>query len=473
MIQRTFLVLLLAAGFGLAAAPASFADRNAELAFEDGSLLNPYAADATPGLVNVWHNQLGADWVRIQAFWGAVSPDQYGTTPPAGFNVANAFDPQYNWADLDRAINTATAGGLRVMLTVHQCGPRWASTEPANAQACWKPNAALFAQFASAVATRYRNKVNRYLLGNEGNEKVFIAPQTECKRVGRRTLCERTAANLYRNYVNVGVPAIKAADPGSQVIIGELAPIGAIGKTAGNLAPLAFIRQMWCRDDKWRRIRTGACRSFTPPKGDGFGYHPYQVRSRPRQRQSNPNLAKLGDLKRLFAVLDRASRRRFNLYITEYGYETNPPDGKNGVSVTQQNRYLQESAYVVWATKRVKLFSQYLWRDDNELNGFQTGLLNNDFSPKPSLASFPNPFFIDLAKGRRKAVIWGQVRPDGVGSVRVLQQRGGAAFTPFLTLALDRLGYFSARRSLPRNSNYRFEYQRGGQTISSDTVHVS
>jgi hypothetical protein len=127
----------------------------------------------------------------------------------------------------------------------------------------------------------------------------------------------------------------------------------------------------------------------------------------------------------------------------------------------------------VWAAKRVKLFSQYLWRDDKELNGFQTGLLNNDGSAKPSLASFPNPFFIDLAKGRKKAVIWGQVRPDGVAQVRVLQQRGGAAFTPFLTLNLDRLGYFSARRSLPRNSNYRFEYQRGGRTISSDTLHVS
>jgi hypothetical protein len=473
MIQRMLLVVLLVAGLGLAAAPASFADRNAELGFEDGSLLNPYVAARTPGLVNVWRNGLGADWVRIQAFWGAVSPDQYGTVPPAGFNVANAYDPQYNWADLDRAINTATAGGLRVMLTVHQCGPRWASTEPANPQACWKPNAALFAQFATAVATRYRNQVNRYLLGNEGNEKVFIAPQTECKPVGRRTLCERTAANLYRDYVNVGVPAIKRADPGSQVIIGELAPIGAIGKTAGNLAPLAFIRAMWCRDDRWRRIRVGACRRFKAPTGDGFGYHPYQVRSRPRQRQPNPNLAKLGDLKRLFRVLDRASRRKYNLYITEYGYETNPPDFKNGVSMEQQNRWLQESAYVVWATKRVKLMSQYLWRDDNELNGFQTGLIGNDGSPKPSLASFPNPFFIDLSKGRRKSVIWGQVRPDGVGSVRVLQQRGGAAFTTFLTLGLDRLGYFSARRSLPRNSNYRFEYQRGGQTISSDTVHVS
>ena len=240
--------------------------------------------------------------------------------------MANAFDPQYNWADLDRAVNTATAGGLRVMLTVHQCGPRWASTEPGKSQACWKPNAALFAQFATAVATRYRNQVNRYLLGNEGNEKVFIAPQTECKRVGRRHCASGRRRTSTATTSTSAYPAIKRADPGSQVIIGELAPIGAIGKTAGNLAPLAFIRQMWCRDDKWRRIRTGACKRFTPPKGDGFGYHPYQVRSRPRQRQRNPNLAKLGDLKRLFAVLDRASRRKFNLYITEYGYETNPPD---------------------------------------------------------------------------------------------------------------------------------------------------
>jgi hypothetical protein len=473
MIQRFLLVLVLAAGLGLAAAPASFADRNAELLFEDGSLLNPAAASTSPGLVNTWRNNLGVDWVRIQAFWGAVSPDQFGTTKPAGFNVANAFDPRYNWADLDRAVNVATAGGLKVMLTVHQCGPRWASSEPSNSQACWKPNAALFGQFASAVATRYRNQVSRYALGNEGNEKVFIAPQTQCRRSGRKTVCERLAANLYRNYVNVGVPAIKRADPGSQVIIGELAPIGAIGKTAGNLAPLAFIRQMWCRDDRWRRIRTGGCKSFKAPVGDGFGYHPYQVRSRPQAHQRNPNLAKLGDIKRLLGVLDRASHRRFNLYISEYGYETNPPDFKNGVSRTQQNRYLQESAYVVWAARRVKLFSQYLWRDDKELNGFQTGLLTNDGSAKPSLASFPHPFFIDLAKGRRKAVIWGQVRPDGVSQVRVLQQRGAAAFTPYLTLNLDRLGYFSARRSLPRNSNYKFDYQRGGQTFTSDTFHVS
>jgi hypothetical protein len=55
----------------------------------------------------------------------------------------------------------------------------------------------------------------------------------------------------------------------------------------------------------------------------------------------------------------------------------------------------------------------------------------------------------------------------------VLQQKGRGAFTRLLTARLDRLGYFSAKRSLPRNSNYKFTYTRGGQTVTSDTFHVS
>jgi hypothetical protein len=473
MINRTFLVFVLAAGLGLATAPASFADRSVELGFEDGLLLEPFQAGNAPDIVDQWRNRLGVDWVRVQAYWNGVSPNRTSRTKPGGFNVDNPGDPRYAWSNLDRAINVARSNGLKVMLTVHQCGPRWASTQPSKSQACWKPSAKLYGQFATAVATRYRNQVDRYLAGNEANEKVFLAPQTECKRSGRKTVCERTAANLYRDYVNAAYPAIKRADPGAQVIIGELAPIGAIGKRAGNLAPLAFIRGIWCRDDHDKRIRTGACRRFKKPQGDAFGYHPYQVRERPDQAQRNPNLAKLGDLKRLFRALDRASGRRFNLYITEYGYETNPPDRRNGVSPALQSRYLQQSAYIAWSTPRVKLLTQYLWRDDRNNSGFQTGLHFANGVAKPAFTTFPHPFFIDTKKGRSRAVIWGQVRPDGVSSVRVLQQRGSGSFTQLLTLSLDGRGYFSARRSLPRNSNYRFEYQQGGQTVSSDVAHVS
>lgn len=478
MINRMFLVLALAAGLGLVAAPAAFADRTAELGFEDGLILDPAEAGSAPGIVNQWRNRLGADWVRIQVYWNAIAPTPGARTKPAGFNAANQADPGYQWADLDRAVKVARDNNLRVMLTVHQCGPRWASSQPSRRTPCWKPNPKVYAQFATAVATRYRSQVARYLAGNEANEGLFMAPQTECKKVGRKRVCERAAANLYRDLVNAAYPAIKRADPGSQVIIGELAPIGAIGKTAGNLAPLAFIRAMWCRDDRNKRIRTGACKRFKVPKGDGFGYHPYQVRERPDQPQRNPNLAKLGDLRRLFKVLDGVSRRRFNLYITEYGYETNPPDHKFGVPEATQSRYLQQSAYIAWSTPRVKVITQYLWRDDRlavsgNVQGFQTGLHFADGRAKKSFATFPNPFFIDTKKGRTRAVVWGQIRPDGGSGVRVFQQVGGGAFKPFLAPGTDSRGYFSARKSLPRSSNYYFEYVRGGQTVRSDTVHVS
>ena len=461
MIIKLFRVLVLALGVGLVMAPAASADRTAQLVFEDGLLLAPNDADVAQGIANQWRNRLGADKVRIQAYWNSVSPNPRSRVKPRGFNVGNPNDRRYRWGDLDRAVRVARNAGLRIMLTIHQCPPRWASTQPSRSTRCWKPNPALFGQFAGAVARRYRSSVSEYPAGNEANQKVFLQPQSN-----------RAAAHLYRNLVNAAYPAIKRNDPGSKVIIGSLAPIGAIGRNAGNLAPLAFIRAMYCRDDRFRRIRTGPCRRYRAPRGDIFGYHPYQVKRRPDQPERNPNLAKLGDLARLFRVLDRASGRRFNVYISEYGYETFP-DFRNGISEALQAKYLQQAAYIAWSTPRIKLFSQYLWRDDLSPGGFQTGLHFGDGRPKQSFGSFPHPFWIDTKRGRNRSRIWGQVRPDGVGSVRIFQQVGGGAFTQFLTLPTDSRGYFTAVRGLPANSNYFFEYDRGGQRFRSDTMHVA
>ncbi|HVE68080.1 MAG TPA: hypothetical protein VNB64_05810 [Solirubrobacteraceae bacterium] len=455
-------VLAIAAGIAGFMAPAASADPSAELLFEDGLLLNSSDAVVAPSIAGQWRNRLGADWVRIQAYWDVISPDSNATRRPPGFAIANHTDPRYRWGDLDRAVATARGAGLKVMLTIHQCGPRWAGSVPRSRVHCWRPRAALYAQFATAVARRYGRFVQRYLVGNEPNQKVFLQPQSNF-----------AGAHLYRDMVNAAYPAIKRADRGSVVVIGELAPIGAASRFAGNLAPLPFIRAMYCRNNLYRPIRTGACRRFRTPRGDIWGIHPYQVRERPDQPQRNRNLAKMGDLRRLFFVLDRSSRRRFNFYITEYGYETNPTDARNGVSPALQARYLQQSAYIAWATPRIKLHSQYLWRDDGAVSGFQTGLHFSDGTPKPSLTSFPHPFWIDAKRGRNRAVIWGQVRPDGVSGVRVFQQRGSAGFTPFLTLGVRARGYFFARRALPANSNYYYEYQRNGQTFRSDVMHVS
>jgi len=482
MIRRTVRLLPLVLVALLATAAPSQADRTVDIGFEDPSIAPGPAGDAE-GVMARW-SQMGVQWVRVQAFWNALSPSPNSRARPRGFNPANHADPRYDWSSLDTAIARVRRNGMRVMLTIHQFNPRWASTQPSRARQGWKPSPRRYGQFATAVARRYGTVVSRYLLGNEPNQRVFLQPQTECKRYGRRRICERTGAYMYRNLVRAAYPAIKRTDRNAdQVLLGELAPIGAAGPRAGNLAPLPFIRAMGCLDDRYRRITVGGCRRFRPARADAFGYHPYQVKERPTQPQRNRNLAKLGDLRRLFGVIDRltrtrriiAPRRRFNLYITEYGYETNPPDRRNGVSWNRQNAYLQQSAYIAWKTPRVKLWTQYLWRDDAPRGsltvGFQTGLNTFNGVPKPALSTFPHPIFIDHRRGRATR-LWGQVRPGGRHQVRILRQLGGrGAFTAWRTVRTDGRGYFTSRR-LSRNSNYQFQYTHNGQTFTSAIAHA-
>jgi hypothetical protein len=438
-----------------------------------------------PELVVPAWKRMGVDIVRIQAFWNAIAPDPNSPTPPAGFDPANPSDPRYDWSSLDRSIALVRANGMRVMLTVHQLGPVWSSQQPSMGIQGWMPDPRQYAAWATALARRYGSSVDVYLMGNEPNEKVFLSPQTTCGPVGGRVRCQRVAPVVYANLIRAAYPAIKAVDPGSTLIIGELAPIGGVSLTAGNIAPLAFIRGMGCLNDKYRPIRFGVCAGFKPLRGDAFGYHPYQLKARPDQHNPSKNGAKLGDIKRLLGVIDAVTkkrrilppRRRFDLYFTEYGYESNPPETRYGVPPETMSRYLQWSAYLVWKAARVKMIGQYLWRDDplieGTLKGFQSGLHYADGTPKPALASFPHPFYIDRSRGRRRAVVWGQVRPDGVRTATVFRQIGTAPYKPWLTAKLDSYGYFSATRALARNSNYFYSFRLpDGTTQTSDVLHA-
>jgi Cellulase (glycosyl hydrolase family 5) len=483
MIARTLKTLMLMLVLGLAAAAPGNADRGAEVGIEDGAVLLAPSPDA--GAVVARWRAIGVDWVRIQAFRDAISPSTTATKAPKGFRIDNPNDPRYRWAQLDNAIDLVRANGMRVMLTVHQKGPVWASQVPSRHNGAFKPDPKKFGQFAAAVAKRYSSRVDRYLIGNEPNQKAFLAPQTQC-RAGR---CDRTGPSMYRDLVNAAYPQIKRFDRSAQAIVGELAPIGAAGPHAASLAPLPFMRGMACVDDRYRRVTTGSCQRFRALRGDGFGYHPYQVKARPDQTTPNKNLAKLGDLGRFFRAMDKLTRahrmrapgNRFGLYLTEYGYETNPPDARFGVTPDQQRDYLAQSAYIVWKTPRLKLITQYLWRDDKltihgRLAGFQSGLLYADNTPKPSLAAFPSPFFIDTKRGAARARLWGQVRPDAGHVVQVLVRAPRAAsFTPFASnVSTDARGYWSLVKAVSRGANYKFTYTAAdGSTATSSAFHVA
>jgi len=438
--------------------PAFAAAANPEVGMEDENVVfGPQAAQ-----VAAQWRALGVDYVRIQAYWDALSPATASPTMPAGFDPSDPGSPGYDWGPLDAAIDAVRGNGLRIMLTVNQSGPRWASTQPRVNVKSWKPSPRRYAQFATALARRYGARVDRYLVGSEPNQRVFLAPQFTC--AGRR--CTASAPHQYRNLLNAAYPAIKRADPVAQVLIGELAPIGSPPSRTGGLTPLLFIRELACVDSRLRPLRAARCRGFRAVRGDGFGYHPYvNNKTPPTAPQRNRELAKIGDLPRLLGVLDRltarrrmrASTGRFRLYLTEFGYISNPPNRRYGVSLGLQARYLAQSAYIVWRLRsRVRLITQYEWNDDPF---FQTGLRFITGQPKPAYFQFPNPFWIDTARGLARARFWGQVRPDAQRTIALqVRPRGARAFRIAGTARTDAGGYWSRTlRALP-GATYRFRY---------------
>jgi hypothetical protein len=456
-------------GGGGGTAPSLVSVGSPEVGIEDEAMI--FTAQA-PSLTTIWRT-MGAEYVRIQAYWNAISPATNSPTMPAGFDPANPDSRGYNWSALDGAVDAVVSRGLRVMLTLNQSGPRWASSEPNVATPSWKPRPELFASFATAVGRRYGAKIDRILLGSEPNQRMFLAPQFTCQS---RRHCTPFAPHLYRALVNAAYPALKAADPGVQVVIGELAPIGSPPSPTSGLTPLLFLQELGCVDSKFKRITPARCRGFKPARGDGFGYHPYvNTKTSPFVTTRNQQLAKIGDLPRLLGWLDRLSTKhrltrvgggRFPVYLTEYGYITNPPNPKFGVSLAKQALFNSQSAYVVWQKRsRVKLLTQYEFNDDPT---FQTGLRFITGKPKPSLNAFPTPFFVDTRKGLGRAVFFGQVRPDAQPRVTLQVKRGGS-FATLASIPTHNGGYWSKTMRAQRGGTYRFQYVTPSGTQTSQT----
>ncbi len=465
MTNRTLRVLGLAVVACLAMAAPTWADATAELNIEDSAVTLGDRPDAQ-AIINSWRSNLGVDSVRIQAFW-----DRIETSPGV-----------YNWsapgANLDNAVRMVTAAGLQPVITIDEKGPVFASQVPSRNDGTYKPDPTRFGNFAAAVAQRYGASVTNYLVGNEPNQGTFLNPQ----RVGGQPY----SPYWYRKLVQAAYPRIKANDRGSRVIIGEMAPIGGTSPGAGSVAPLIFLRELGCRNANYTPKRTGFCAGFRPARGDAIGYHPYSIRFRlPPFAHSPAELAGTGDMPRFFGVLDNVVRRggilgapggRFNVYFTEYGYETKPPDPRFGFPPSVQSRYLQQGAYVAWRTPRVKMMQQYLYFDDPDLfvNGsnvtFQTGLNYHGGGAKPALASFPHPFYVDVHPPYRvtRARIWGQVRPGGVSTVTIESSLGGTTFRPIATVRTNFRGYFSRIQAVRRGTTYRY---RSG-SIVSDPIRI-
>jgi hypothetical protein len=478
MRHGTIACALAALGLLLAAAPATAA-HDAELSMmDDQALLGTSQAQVDKTLSRM--KAFGADRVRVSAFWSDIAPGSHALTKPAGFDAADPYDPAYRWAALDRVVGSAAAHGLRVLVSISTPVPFWASSKPSLKNPVWEPKPAEFAQFAYALAYRYRLTVDQFALLNEPNQGAWLQPQSQGGKA--------VSPHLYRALVQAAYPKVKAAAPDAQVLVGELAPSGRNdpGPTR-PIRPLLFLRTMGCRDARFHAVRSGRCKGFKPVPADAIGHHPYGVFLSPYQRSHYRDDAAIGDGRRLEQTLDRLVARKaikpsspgpLPIYYTEFGYQTDPPDPFAGIPLGQQSRWLQDAAYVAWRTPRVRGLNQFRV-SDGSIRGkgplayreFQSGLYFANGKAKPSARTFANP--IVVRPSRSRLLVWGQVRPGASHSVAIERRAPGAkAFGRIAIVKTGAGGYFQ-RRIARRPGQFRYRWTDSGGHGVSEAVTIS
>ena len=280
---------------------------------------------------------LGVTRLRVNVNWAFALPrsQHRSKTKPARVN--------YNFSTIDSAIDSAAAHGIRVHVSLTGPAPAWAAGN--RRVGGYKPNQVEFVNFVTAAAQHFRGRVDRYSIWNEPNWRTWLSPL-------------KSAAAQYRGLYARGYAAIKAADPGAKVLIGETAPYARRGLST---APLAFMRSVACLNRNYRRVRK--CAKL---RADGYAHHPYDFTHSPRFKFPGADNVTMGSLSRLTRALARISRSgqvrkngvgQLPIHLTEFGYFAS---GHRALSRSKRSRYLADGFGLALRNGRVKSQLQYL-----------------------------------------------------------------------------------------------------------------
>jgi hypothetical protein len=476
---------------------------------------------------------LGVDRLRLTVLWAAIAPDAASRVRPRHFDAADpAAYPPAVWAPYDRIVALARARGIGVAFNVTAPGPLWAMVSPAPSLKVanhYRPAAQEYGKFVTALGKRYSGsyvphpasgtgtgtgrlpRVSYWTIWNEVNQPGWLYPQWRSV-AGRRVM---NSPRLYRLYVDTAFAALRRTghSPASDtILIGELAPEGSERTRVGDpIPPIPFIRALYCVDSAFRPLRGPAAALLHCPGGGGaeafvrahpglfeatgFAHHPYSFFLAPNVQMSDANFAPLADLPRLERVLDRAFAtygvaRKLPLYLTEYGYESNPPNPFRGVSLRRQSLYLNEAQYLAWKDPRVRSLAQFLLYDSapnpayppgspGYWSTFQTGLLFQHGARKPALNAYRLPIFVprpSVPPGGT-VLVWGMLRPapNSTPQHALIQWRAlaGSYRTLSSVSTSDPSGFLTARVQLPGSGAVRMTWTSpGGQVLHSRAVGV-
>jgi hypothetical protein len=228
-------------------------------------------------------DSLGVKTVRFTLVWSEIAPQK----PTSG---TDPNDEAYNWSAFDPVMDGLRAHHITPLITLWG-SPKWANGGKApNAL----PKTKAFGDFAYAAAKHYP-WVRMWTVWNEPNTRVFSVP---------------VSPSLYvKNLLNPAYASLHRANRANKVAGGVTSP----RKTASGISPTAFAEGM------------RAAHAHL----DAYAANPY-----PGSRVETPfhdpcswcktlNMSRLPQIRALVTHLFGASKQ---LWLTEYGYQTNPPD---------------------------------------------------------------------------------------------------------------------------------------------------
>jgi hypothetical protein len=326
--------------------------------------------------------QLHVQEVRLNLYWGG--PYAVAKTRPK--SATNPNDPAYDWSLYDRTVNYAQQAGVHVLFSIYGT-PSWANGGKAANVA--PTRSADLRNFAYAAAKRYSGafmgpdgrvlpKVREWLAWNEPNNPVFLTPQW---RKTARGWVIQSAADYAKicNAVYNGIHATLQA--GERVACGVTAPRGNNDPNSSrpSVSPLAFLRA----------VKKAGLKTF-----DAWAHHPYyagpsdQPTTVPVTAKGAPATAvTLGNISDLIREVTRLYGNK-RIWITEYGYQTNPPDKLYGVTYAKQALYLKQAFGIARANPRIDMMLWFLLKDDPNPAGWQSGLITANGAKKPSFKAF-------------------------------------------------------------------------------------
>jgi hypothetical protein len=349
-------------------------------------------------------DRLGLDVVRVTLNW-------YRAEPRAG---------RYSWTRSDRLLRALRARGLKPVVTIWGT-PGWANGGKGPNVA--PRRAADFQRFVEVAAERYA-WVTQWIMWNEPNKATWLKPASPKTYV--------------RQILNPGYRGVKSVIRRAKVAGGVTGPRG--GK--GGISPVDFIKGM----DRARA------------KLDAYAHHPYPVfpGDTPFVGGCKCPVLTMARLERLLRIVGGAFPRA-RIWLTEYAYQTNPPD-RFGVSLALQAKYVGEATRRVYSAPKVDMLIHYLYRDEPDLARWQSGLETLGGKPKPALHATMFPL-AQIGRSGVQTTVWGQVRP-GEGRQRyVLQQLvSGHWVNVGRAATTDRRGYFRRTVRAAKGSQLRILY---------------